>query len=608
MKFHPRTRPAVGRTASAIPAAKPMSLAATALAAALLFATGAANAAPPERSSEGPWAKSRLLVVAKPGLSSDEVEKVAKGQGGKATRIGRSNIFTIDLPAQASETAVRSRLLNNPHFESVEFDQLVSANYTPNDPYYGSQWHLAKINSQGAWGYTRGSGVTIAILDSGVDPAHADLKDRLVAGWNFYDNNSNTSDVHGHGTAVAGAAAAATNNTTGVAAVAGEAKIMPVRIADANAYAYWSTVAKGVTWAADNGARVINISYVGVAASSTVQAASQYAKDRGGLVIVCAGNNGRDEGFVPTTTMIPVSATDSSDLKTSWSSWGNFVAMSAPGASIWTTTLGGTYKTWSGTSFASPVTAGVVAMMMAANPGLRNTDVENLLFGTAVDLGAAGRDPYFGFGRVNAGAAVAAAAQATATLKTTDTQTPTVGISSPGASSSVAGLTTVNVSATDNVGVSKVELWVNGTLLTTDTTAPYSFAWDTTKVANGTATLTAKAVDAAGNAASSAVAVNVANAVVADTTPPAVALANPASGSRVSGSVKVSASASDNSGVSGLSLALFINGSRVATATGSSSLSYTWNTRKIAAGTYTLRVDARDAAGNVASQSVTVTR
>ncbi|MCU0963031.1 MAG: Ig-like domain-containing protein, partial [Pirellulaceae bacterium] len=154
----------------------------------------------------------------------------------------------------------------------------------------------------------------------------------------------------------------------------------------------------------------------------------------------------------------------------------------------------------------------------------------------------------------------------------------------------------------------KVELWVNGTLLTTDTTAPYSFAWDTTKVANGTATLTAKAVDAAGNAASSAVAVNVANAVVADTTPPAVALANPASGSRVSGSVKVSASASDNSGVSGLSLALFINGSRVATATGSSSLSYTWNTRKIAAGTYTLRVDARDAAGNVASQSVTVTR
>lgn len=588
--------------------AKLVSLGAVAFAVGVLLCGGKAEAAPPERSTEGPWAKARLLVVAKPGLSGDEVDKVAKGQGGRATRIGQSNIFTIDLPAQASETAVRARLQNNPHFESVEFDQVVSANYTPNDPYYGSQWHLAKINSAGAWNITRGSGVTIAILDSGVDATHADLKDRLVPGWNFYDNNSNTSDVHGHGTAVAGAAAAATNNSTGVAAVAGEAKIMPVRIADANAYAYWSTVAKGVTWATDNGARVINISYVGVAASSTVQAASQYAKDRGGLVIVCAGNNGKDEGFAPTATMIPVSATDSSDNKTSWSSWGNFVAMSAPGASIWTTTRGGTYKTWNGTSFASPITAGVVAMMMAANPGLRNTDVENLLFGTADDLGAAGRDPYFGYGRVNAGVAVAAAAQATVTVKTTDTQAPSVGISSPGASSTVAGLTTVNVSATDNAGVGKVELWVNGTLLATDTTAPYSFAWDTTKAANGAASLTAKAFDAAGNAATSSVTVNVANAVVADTTPPSVALTNPTAGSKVSGSVKVNASASDNQGVSGLSMALFINGRRVATSTGSSALSYTWNTRKIATGSYTLQVEARDAAGNVASTSTTVTR
>ena len=360
--------------------------------------------------------------------------------------------------------------------------------------------------------------MTIAILDSGVDAGHPDLQARLVPGWNFYDNNSNTADVHGHGTAVAGAAAASTNNAAGVAAIAGEARIMPVRIADANAYAYWSTVAQGVTWAADNGARVINISYVGVAGSSTVRSAAQYAKDRGGLVVVCAGNNGRDEGISPTTTMIPVSATDGGDGKTSWSSWGSFVAMSAPGADIWTTSRGGAYQPWNGTSFASPITAGVIATMMAANPSLKPAEVESLLFGTAVDLGSAGRDPYFGFGRVNAAAAVVAAAQAGSTARSADITALTVAIGSPAVSATVSGLTTVDVAANDNVGVSKVELWVNGALLATDTSAPYSFSWDTTRVNNGSASLQARAFDAAGNAAtSSTVAVNVSNAAAADT-------------------------------------------------------------------------------------------
>lgn len=585
-------------------------LAATALATGFLAAAAGAQAAPPQRSAEGPWAKARLLVVAKPGLPDSEVDKAVKGEGGKGKRLGHSRIFVVDLPPQASETAVRARLKNHPHFESVELDQLVSASYTPNDPYYGSQWHLPKIDAAGAWQYTRGAGVTIAILDSGVDASHPDLQSRLVPGWNFYDNNANTADVHGHGTAVAGAAAASTNNAAGVAAVAGEARIMPVRIADANAYAYWSTVAQGVTWAADNGARVINISYVGVAGSSTVRSAAQYAKDRGGLVVVCAGNNGKDEGISPTTTMIPVAATDGSDNKTSWSSWGSFVAMSAPGADIWTTSRGGSYQPWSGTSLASPITAGVVAAMMSANPSLKPADIEGLLFGTAVDLGAAGRDPYYGHGRLNAAAAVAAAAQAITVARAADTQAPTVGIASPAASSSVSGVATVDVTATDNVGVSRVELWVNGSLLATDTSAPYSFSWDTTRVANGTASLQARAFDAAGNAAtSSSVAVNVANsAAAADTTPPVVALTNPAAGTKVSGTVRIAASGSDDSGVAGLTMSLFINGTRVATATGSGSLSYSWNTRKIAAGTYTIRVDARDAAGNSTSQSIIVQR
>lgn len=613
MKSHFRNHRATGRLgASAVSMTRDTLrawLAGTALAAGVLLTAHDAGAAPPQRSAEGPWAKARLLVVAKPGLPDAEVDKAVRAEGGKGKRIGNSRIFVIDLPAQASESAARARLKNHPHFESVELDQLASANFTPNDPYYGSQWHLAKIDAAGAWQHTRGAGVTIAILDSGVDASHPDLRDRLVPGWNFYDSNSNTADVHGHGTAVAGAAAASTNNAAGVAAIAGESRIMPVRIADANAYAYWSTVAQGVTWAADNGARVINISYVGVAGSSTVRSAAQYARDRGALVVVCAGNNGRDEGISPTTTMIPVSATDGGDGKTSWSSWGSFVALSAPGADIWTTSRGGSYQPWSGTSLASPITAGVIAAMMAANPSLTPAQIESLLFSTAVDLGAAGRDPYFGYGRVNASAAVAAAAQAGSTVRSADTTPPTVAIGSPAGSSTVSGLTTVDVAANDDTGVSKVELWVNGALLATDTSAPYSFSWDTTRVNNGSASLQARAFDAAGNVAtSSTVTVNVANAATADTTPPVVALTNPAPGSVVSGTVRVTANGSDNGGVTGLTMSLFINGKRVATTTGSSTLSYSWSTRKIPAGTYTIQVVARDAAGNSASQSVTVQR
>ena len=447
------------------------------------------------------FASGRILVMPRAGLPDAALAKILNEQGGgKARRIGNSELRIVDLSAGA-ERAMVARLAKHPHIKFAELDQRVESAAVPNDPYYGSEWHISKINAATAWDYSTGSGVTIAVLDTGVDGTHPDLSARMVPGWNFYDNNSNTSDVHGHGTAVAGSAAATLNNGTGVAAVAGQAKIMPVRISDANAQAYWSTVAQGLTWAADHGARVANISFVGVAGSSSVQNAAQYMKNKGGLVVVAAGNNNREEGITPTTTMIPVSATDANDAKTSFSSWGNFVAMSAPGINIWTTTRGGGYQQWWGTSIATPVTAGVVALMMASNSSLSSTQVESLLYSTAVDLGAAGRDSVFGYGRVNAAAAVAAARGAVSTV---DTQAPSVAITSPGASTTVGGLVSVNLNASDNVGVTRVDLQVNGSVVASDTGAPFAFSWDSTKVANGMATLTATAYDAAGNKTTSA--------------------------------------------------------------------------------------------------------
>ena len=306
-------------------------------------------AAPAAGTSAQEWAKGRLIVMPRAGLSEGELGKIVGVHGGKARQIGTTRLYVVNLPENASETAVKEQLSRNPHLKFAELDRRVKSTFTPNDPYTGSEWHLTKIGVPAALDIGQGAGITIAVLDTGVD-AVPDLASQLVSGWNFYDNNSNTTDVNGHGTAVAGAAAAATNNGVGVASIAGQSRIMPIRVADSTGWAWWSAIADGITYAADHGARVANVSYVGLVPSAAIQAASLYMKSKGGLVLVAAGNNGVDEGFEPTSSMIPVSATDSNDQLTSWSSYGSYVAVSAPGLNIWTTQRGGTYAAWWGTS------------------------------------------------------------------------------------------------------------------------------------------------------------------------------------------------------------------------------------------------------------------
>lgn len=546
------------------------------------------------------WVPGRILVQPKPGLADAELAKILKPHGGKSVgKIDAINVHIVQLPPTASEKAVAALLAKNPHLKFAELDMLAKPAGTANDPYFTSAWHLPKVGAPTAWDVSAGSGVIIAILDSGVDAAHPDLAPQLVPGWNFYNNNSDTADVYGHGTKAAGTSAAASNNSLGVASLAGGAQIMPIRVTDTAGYGSWSAIASGLTWAADNGARVANLSFYGIETSSSARSAAQYVKNKGGLVVTSAGNYGVEETITPSDTMITVSATDANDAKTSWSSYGNFVELSAPGAGIWTTTKGGGYGAVSGTSFSSPVTAGVIALMMAANPALSAADVQNLLYTTARDLGSAGWDKYFGYGRVNAAAAV----QAAQSSSPADRQAPSVSVTSPSGGSVVKGLVSIGVSASDNVGVSRVDLVVNGTAVASDITSPYAFSWDSTKVADGNATLTAYAYDAAGNYSGSSVAVKVAN--TADTIAPTATIGNPASGAKVSGTINIQGSANDNVGVARLDL--YIDGVLKASATGSS-LSYKWNTRKVVAGNHTLRLDAKDAAGNIGSKTILVVR
>jgi len=219
---------------------------------------------------------------------------------------------------------------------------------------------------------------------------------------------------------------------------------------------------------------------------------------------------------------------------------------------------------------------------------------------------------------------VNAAAAAQAVLGGTtpgDTQAPTASISAPSTSVTVSGVVPVDAAATDNVGVTRVELRANGSTVATDAIAPYGFSWDSTTVANGMATLTVVSYDAAGNSTVSApVSVNVANATVslpppappappvADAIPPLLQILSPASGSiKAKGSVSISTSASDNSGSAGIKQTLYIDGVLKTTVSGAG-LSYAWNVNKVPSGAHTIQVVALDAAGNTSSVSVQVSK
>ena len=565
----------------------------------------AASAAPEHagKDDKGYFVSGRLLVHPRAGADEHQFKNAIAAEHAQVERkIHGMETMIVRVPA-GQEQKIMERLQKNPHVEFVELDRYVEPNFIPNDPSYGSQWHHTKINSPGAWDIERGDGnMIVAIIDTGVDGNHPDLAANMVPGWNTYSNNSDTSDWDDHGTAIAGAAAGVGNNGTGIAGVAMNVKIMPMRINDPaiGVWGSYSEISEALNWSRNNGARVASISYCPIM-SSTVSSAASAFRNAGGIVMTCAANNSVNEGIAENPALVVVSATEQNDVKTSWSSYGDFVDITAPGQNIYTTRRGGTYWWTYGTSLSTPLVAGLAALVLSVNPALSPNDVEEIIETSAVDLGEPGYDIYYGHGRIDAAAAVALAQTYVPT--TNDTTAPNASIASPAANTTVAGTVVVDVTATDNVGVSKVDLFVNGAFYATDNAAPYSFAWDTVPHGYADVTLTAKAYDAAGNVGtSSGIFVKVRNIV--DTTPPVVTISNPADGATLSGrSETISASATDNLGVS--QMRLYIDGGLATTSLGGS-LSYNWNLRKVSDGSHTITVEAEDASGNTGSTIISV--
>ena len=569
----------------------------------MLCTTGIIGITTVYAAPDKPWKTGYILVKARAGLPASQFKNILKRNKGESVEtIGSLKVHLVQVPEHA-EQAVVIALSKSPHIEFAELDMAVEANgFIPNDPKYSNAWHLSKIEASTAWDYTTAEGITIAILDTGVDSNHPDLLGNMISGWNSADSSNNTSDINGHGTAVAGTAAAAGNNATGVTSIAWNAQIMPIRITNrSDGYAYYSDIARGLNWAADNGADVANISFA-VTQSSTVTSAAQNMRSKGGMVVVAGGNDGKDLGYSDNKNIITVSATTSSDSKASWSNYGNFIDVAAPGVSILTTSRGGGYGNWSGTSFASPVTAGVVALIMGANPSLTADEVETVLENSADNI-AGNWHPYYGNGRVNAATAVQMALDMDSAPG--DYEAPVVNIFSPVGGTTVNGTVLVEVIASDNIGVNQVSLYANGVLIGTDGSSPYQFSWDSTDVSDGSATLTAYADDNSGNQGQSAnISVTVANQEpVGDQEPPTVLINNPVNGSTVSRTVRIDVFADDD--VSVAKVKLYIDGILRSTVNGQS-LSFDWNTRKAGSGTHNIKAIAFDQANKSSEQSIQV--
>ncbi len=368
-----------------------------------------------------------VLVKFRPEVAEANAEALLQGQGGRTlAQIIRLGVRRVAVPP-GRELAIIEALSRNPNVEYAELNYLVYATplAPPDDPYYasGDQWNLnntgqtggtpdADIDAPEAWEITTGTDdIIIAIVDTGVDLNHPDLNAKIVAGYDFVNNDNNAQDDHGHGTHVAGIAAAETNNATGVAGVSWGAKIMPVKVLDRYGYGTYADVAEGILWAAEHGAKVINLSLGGSSPSNTLRNAVRTAYDDYGCIIAAAAGNGYGNGVdypAVYTRTIAVAATDDDDLWASFSDYGPEVDVAAPGVDVYSTYAIDSYGYLDGTSMATPHVAGLAALVWSVNPNLTNDEVRGIIEDSADDLGTLGRDDYFGEGRINAYQALSA--------------------------------------------------------------------------------------------------------------------------------------------------------------------------------------------------------
>ncbi|MFY9233851.1 MAG: S8 family peptidase [Fimbriimonadaceae bacterium] len=349
-------------------------------------------------SAQSDFVKNEVLVKFRPGVSFQKSVSIESLGAKVKSEISFIGWTVVRLPKGVPVMGAVEHFKTFSGVANAEPNYIRIPYFTPNDPMWASQYGPRKVKADLAWDMDQGSpAVVVAVLDTGVDLTHPDLQGKLVPGYDFSDGDSDPSDYDGHGTHTAGIVAAATNNGVGVAGTAFNCRVMPLKIFP---NAIVTVVIAAVKYAADNGAKVASMSFGGAPPSQAEEDAMIYAFNKGTLLLASAGNDGGTGKNYPAgyNTVVAVAASDQNDNKAGFSTYGDWVEITAPGVDILSTYLGGGYANSSGTSMSCPMAAGVAALMFSrGGTTLTAPQARTILESTADPVGN-----YVTKGRVNA--------------------------------------------------------------------------------------------------------------------------------------------------------------------------------------------------------------
>jgi len=386
-------------------------------------------------NSHLPYFPGELLVKFKDEISMKAATSIHSYFGVSQIREGYEGSYQIIEVPPGKEKEMAKAYSKRPEVEYAEPNYYLSAYFTPNDEFYPLQWNLPLINLPEAWDLSTGSDVTVAVVDSGVNPFGIDgfgklFKNRVLLGYNAILMIPGGLDFRNHGTRVAGVIGQETDNTTGVAGIAYDAKILPVKAMCFSGEALICWIVNGIRWATNHKADIINLSLGTSYPSQALEDAINYAYEKGVTVVAAAGNNGEDEVSYPAAfeNCIAVGAVRYDKSLTSYSNYGDALDLVAPGGDLdvdqngdghddgilqesferfWFIFFDWDYWYSTGTSMASPHVAGVAALVKSLDPEYYGPDeISQVLQDTAEDLGVPGWDETYGYGLVDAYAAV----------------------------------------------------------------------------------------------------------------------------------------------------------------------------------------------------------
>ncbi|NOY39795.1 MAG: S8 family serine peptidase [Nitrospirae bacterium] len=497
---------------------------------------------------QGPFVKDEIVVKFKPGVSEETIKGINQRQGTAVFYVSKQGKFSrLRVPAGKTVEELVDIYNKNPYVEYAEPNYIAQAFWIPNDPLYPYQWNFYNdkyggINVESAWEVNTGdSSVVVAVIDTGV--AYEDYIDtaargrnrtvtyeqapdlaetNFVPGYDFVNDDSHPNDDEGHGTHVTGTIAQSTNNNIGVAGIAFNTSIMPVKVLDSRGSGTYTDIADGIYFAANNGADIISMSLGGSSASITMEEALAYAYNKGVTIVAAAGNDGTDVISYPAAYnayVIAVGATRYDETLAYYSNYGPDLDIVAPGGDtnvdqngdgfgdgILQQTFGSSPTDWGyfyyqGTSMATPHVAGVAALVIAS--GVTGPDnVRQVLQSTAKDLGAPGWDATYGWGRVDAAAALGYTAEPVHNVAVTKITAPASALSGDTVSINVTAANpgdfyeTFTLTLTDVTD--GVEIGSRSIALTSGASTTETFYWDTLNATPGDHLLKASASVVAG--------------------------------------------------------------------------------------------------------------